>query len=119
MKFPKPVKKKAVRKRISPISVRRGRALAQYGVLREKFLKAHPYCHACIRRDLKPRFSTDVHHLRGRAGKLLMDGFYWMPVCRSCHDWIGANPVKARAIGCLCQSGEWNCRPPGTGSARR
>jgi hypothetical protein len=108
MKFPKPVKKKKARKGIRRISAKRRIDLVEYADRRQKFLQAHPYCHACIRRDLKPRFSTDLHHLRGRAGSLLMDGFYWMPVCRTCHNWIGDNPEKARAVGCLCQPGEWN-----------
>jgi hypothetical protein len=108
MKFPKPVKKKKIRKRIPRISVQRGVELARYSLLREMFLKRLPFCYVCIRRDMKPKPSKDVHHLRGRAGSLFMDSTYWMPVCRTCHDWIGANPIKARAIGCLCQAGEWN-----------
>lgn len=51
---------------------------------------------------------TDVHHSRGRAGSLLIDERFWIPVCRRAHNWIQANPERARALGLLCQPGEWN-----------
>lgn len=43
--------------------------------------------------------ATDIHHVKGRHGKRLLDKNYFLPSCRSCHTWIGNNPSEARAMG--------------------
>lgn len=53
------------------------------------------------------RPTEDVHHTRGRSGKMLLLAEFWKPVCRKCHDWIAANPLDARAVGLLCEKGKW------------
>lgn len=55
--------------------------------------------------------SRDVHHSRGRAGTLLIDVRFWKAVSRRGHYWIDDHPKEARAMGLLCEPGEWN-RPP-------
>jgi len=70
------------------------------------FLRRKPVCEAC-----RLRKSTDPHHTRGRAGPLLLDERFWKAVCRPCHDWIREHVVEARALGLLCDVGEWNTMP--------
>lgn len=50
----------------------------------------------------------DCHHTRGRAGSLLMDERFWLPICRRHHLWIDLNPTEARELGLLCAKGNWN-----------
>ena len=52
--------------------------------------------------------TTDVHHSRGRAGSLLLDKRFWIPLCREHHDWVGVNMGAARKLGLLCETGLWN-----------
>lgn len=52
--------------------------------------------------------ATDVHHVRGRAGSLLLDTRYWLPVSRAGHYWIDTHRNEARARGWLAKLGEWN-----------
>ncbi len=58
-----------------------------------------------------PHPCDDVHHTRGKIGALLMDERFWLPVCRTCHNWIGNNIAQARSWGLLCELGEWNKVP--------
>lgn len=104
------------RKPLRAVSAQRRPLLAEYAKLRRAFLKTHPVCLACdaIHRAepahrAKP--STDVHHMNGRVGRLLCFTDYWLPVCRKCHDWIGAHPKEARNLGLLCKAGDWNRQP--------
>ena len=55
---------------------------------------------------------TEIHHLRGRAGRLLNDERFWLGVSRSGHCWIHANPDRARAMTSLCKVGEWGKQEP-------
>jgi len=70
------------------------------------FLALHP---RCVVFPSKP--ATDIHHARGRAGTLLLDERFWLPVSRAAHRWIDDHPLQARRAGWLCAAGEWN-RPP-------
>lgn len=45
--------------------------------------------------------TTDVHHRKGRDGKLLLDERYWLAVSRAGHEFIHANPNEARKHGWL------------------
>ena len=55
--------------------------------------------------------ATEVHHTRGRVGKLLLDETFWLPVCSGCHDWIHKNIELARERGLICAKGDWNKQP--------
>jgi hypothetical protein len=102
-------------KRIAPMSARRRSELTDYAVARRVFLKQRPNCEACAKLtglhpcvDAKPHPATDIHHKRGRLGKLLHDQRYWIPCCQHAHDFIHRNPVIARALDLLAQPGQWN-----------
>ena len=45
------------------------------------------------------RDATDIHHMKGREGDLLLDKKYWMPVCRKHHIYIEKHPVWAKENG--------------------
>ncbi len=47
------------------------------------------------------RTAEDVHHMRGRVGKMLTDRRYLMAICRTCHTWIHDHAKAARALGLL------------------
>lgn len=55
--------------------------------------------------------STDNHHTRGKAGTLYIDKRFFKPVSRKGHEWIQSHPVQARAMGLLCEIGQWNSPP--------
>ena len=71
-----------------------------------------PFCETCVAiRKCKAgqaRETSDVHHKRGKTGLLLFDVRHFIPVCRPCHIWIGENIKAARALGMICEKGEWN-----------
>ena len=52
------------------------------------------------------RAITDVHHMAGREGKLLLDKRHWLGVSRWGHDWIRDNPNEARGYGWLYEVDE-------------
>lgn len=105
----------APRKRIEATSRKRRTELVAYGKARREFLAERQNCEACPKMtgmhpcvDSRPHPATDVHHKRGRQGKLLLDRRHWIPCCQHAHDWIHRNPALARALDLLAQPGEWN-----------
>ncbi len=98
-------KGKAKRKRIPATSTKRAKQLAIYRKKRVAYLQAHPFCEAwgIIWPSLAkytPR-ATELHHLAGRIGDKLNDESLFMAISREAHNWVHANPAKARAIGLL------------------
>lgn len=80
--------------------------MAYYRTRKELFLKAHPMC------DWKEeKRATEIHHVRGRAGTLLLDERFWKALCSTAHDFVHENMAMAREVGLLCQVGEWNTAP--------
>jgi hypothetical protein len=75
------------------------------------FLRTFPMCVACLARDVTPAPSAQVHHRRGRIGRLLRDQRFWTAVCAECHEWIHGNPNEARKIGLIVPVAEWNVFP--------
>ena len=95
-------------------SVKMERAMAEYRKERLVFLlePEHVTCWACEMTVCVPaRRSEDVHHTRGRAGKLLRDRRYWVALCREHHDRVQREPNWARALGLLPEKGQWNTVP--------
>lgn len=76
--------------------------MKEYGKLRKEYLNKNRFCAKCGKK------ATDVHHSRGRTGRLLCMQEYWFAVCRQCHNFIGDNPDEARQEGLLCELGKWN-----------
>lgn len=76
--------------------------MREYLNLRAAFLRINPTC--AVFPWLK---SEDVHHMRGRIGRLLCDKRYWLAVSREGHEKIGREPDWARRMGYLCVKGQW------------
>lgn len=108
----KKARKPPIRKRIKSSSESRKRDYGQYHKLVARFLKQHPRCMACqafgLHGNHKP---TEVHHSRGRVGRLLCDTRFWIATCSSAHRAIHNNPKLAQRLGLLAGPGEWNVFP--------
>ena len=105
-KTPATLNARSERKPIRQRSRRMSKLMAHYRRLRDVFLMRNQFCVVYYQED-----ATQVHHVRGRAGTLLLDTRFWKPVCMSAHEWIRDCPNDARADGFLCQRGEWNVAP--------
>lgn len=68
----------------------------QYLKDRKAWVKKNPYCKTKLVSCSK--MTTDVHHRKGR-GEYLLDQSTWLPVCRSCHDFITENSAEAIRLG--------------------
>lgn len=86
------------KKPLAPRSKKRAKQEKEYSDKRKIFMSTHPMCQANIS-GLCTQQSTDVHHMAGRVGNLLLDDSLWLAVCRSCHTWIELNPVEATSMG--------------------
>lgn len=100
------------RKWIRRASTQRARDLRIYAQRRKWFLAANPWCEWGLKQN-PPIYirSEQVHHRRGRIGRLLLMEEWWSAVSAVGHDWINRNPEAARKLGLLCQKGEWNTVP--------
>lgn len=47
------------------------------------------------------RLATTVHHMKGRAGKLLRDQMYWLPLCFEHHSWVENHKQTSRKMGLI------------------
>lgn len=101
------------RKPIRPVSKAQARRNRAYKVTADKFRLENPWCHGCARVFKVPtRPTTEVHHLRGRRGPLLIDVRFLIPLCSTCHRWTHDNPDTARRVGLICERGEWGKAMP-------
>ena len=69
---------------------------AKYSKLRRNYLEERSVCKAKIHNC--SLLATDIHHMKGR-GPYLLDTSTWLPVCRSCHNWIENNPEDSYDLG--------------------
>jgi hypothetical protein len=98
-------KKKAARKPIRSRSAAMSKRMVEYGKAAKDYLAKFTICSSLWPDDLCMAISTEVHHKKGRAGKLLMDQKHWLPVCAKCHSRIHAQPALAEKYGNLDPSG--------------
>ena len=101
------------RKPIRKVSAERSKRLREYAKRRVFFLAQFTNC--AVFPELR---SNEIHHTRGRVGRLLNMEDYWLPVSRKGHDWINAHPAEARkrtwewcGLPFLCSVGQWNTVP--------
>ena len=85
-------------KRIPSRSSKKQKLDLVYTVARNRFLVAHPLCHARIDARCTQK-ATEVHHKAGRIAELYLDELYWLPVCHDCHVWCEMHPQEAKALG--------------------
>ncbi len=97
----KPLQRMAIKNngsgRINPVSEKQRLRHTQYLQQNKAYLKVNKLCKAELN-GCKVH-STEVHHMRGRIGQLLLDENYWLPVCSNCHRLIEDNPEMARERG--------------------
>jgi hypothetical protein len=71
------------------VSKKRAALMRVYRKRAAEFLAERPQCAICRQR------ATEVHHMAGRVGPLLLDESRWMPLCRDCHRWATEHPAAA------------------------
>ena len=98
--------------RVRSVSLKRAAQQRLYSQDRKAWLAVRPWCERCAKERGIPVRSTDVHHTRGRAGRLLCDVRHWVALCRGCHDWVQMHPREARQAGYLAAPGQWNVYVP-------
>lgn len=91
---PTPAPKKK-RKRMPFRSDRRKEEEEMYKILRVVFLESNPKCSVEGCRHM----ATEVHHMKGRIGKLLIEPRYFLSACHECHINIEINPEWAKENG--------------------
>jgi len=79
-------------KPIPNVSKKRQAENLQYQVLRKKFLEK-PENKIC---PITGQPTTDVHHKKGRVGKLFLDTKYWIALSREGHQYVEENPNWAK-----------------------
>ncbi len=89
----KPEKVEKTKKyRIPPRSEKRIKENAEYLILKEEFLK-DKIC------PVTGGKAVQVHHKKGRRGKLFLDVSFWLGVSAKGHDKIERNPEWAYQMG--------------------
>lgn len=74
-------------------SAKRAAQEREYLKLREKFLNEEHIC------PVTGELATEVHHKKGRIGKLLTDVRYFLGVSRTGHEYIETHPEEAYEKG--------------------
>jgi hypothetical protein len=69
---------------------------SQYSVDRKEFL-ARPENRMC--RVFPWKEATEIHHMKGKIGELLLDQRWWLPVSRPGHEKIENSPIWAKENG--------------------
>lgn len=90
-------KKKEEKKKhwLSPVSEKRKTENELYKIAREEYLAAHKFCECGCGRK-----AGEIHHKKGKNGKLLYDKKYFMAVARfPCHRKITDEPIWAGEKG--------------------
>lgn len=108
------------------VSKARQKQNAEYRVKRKAFLK-NRYCAVGIlvghfypgvlTKNGVIREATEIHHARGRSGKMLLIERWWIPVSRQGHEWIETHRKEAQErfwvnnegqrVRLLATAGEW------------
>lgn len=81
--------------KIPQVSKKRKIENAQYSVLRIEFL-GKPENKKC---PITGQPTTDIHHKKGRIGKLFLDTKYWVALSREGHKFVEENPEWAKENG--------------------
>lgn len=85
-------------KSIPKVSKNMQESLRLYKSVRMYYLLGHPTCEAQVTEHCSIE-ATDIHHQKGRSGKLLTDMNFFVATCRSCHLWIESHPTQAKELG--------------------
>jgi len=69
----------------------------EYAKLRKQWLPQHPVCEIGISGCTVK--ATQVHHMQGRIGELLLDTTNYLAVCHQCHSWCTEHSQEAIEMG--------------------
>jgi len=89
MNNPKPVKRKPIKKVSNKFAILQN----QYKSIRNQYLKENSIC------VVTGKKATEIHHMKGRLGNLLIDTRYFLSVSREAHIKIELNPIWAKENG--------------------
>lgn len=89
-----PISKPKKNYKINIVSEKRKTELAEYRKERKSYLSLHPICQVCNISE-----TTEIHHKKGKIGKLLYNPLYFLAVCRPCHNKIENNPEWSKENG--------------------
>lgn len=92
---------KKQRKPIRRISAARAKRLSEYAKLKRCWLRGKT-CQMCLSKKV------DVHHSRGRTGRLLCMVELWIPLCRFHHNKVKEDPAWAYKHELLGPYGSYN-----------
>lgn len=90
------------------MSDRRREEIKIYKIRGSIFLKNNPLCGACVPirnhcgkgyGNPTPKKATQIHHKKGRVGKLYLDERFWLQVCPGCHAFAESYGNAAVDIG--------------------
>ena len=84
-------------KQIKKVSDKQKRLNLAYLAQRQVYLKQHPFCKVGIEGCMGK--ATQVHHMRGRIGELMLDENFWLPVCAFCHNHVETHCEWAKEMG--------------------
>ena len=90
-----PAKQNKSSKPIKNVSDKKLIELKEYRIVRDRYLKENPVCEfeGCGSREV------ELHHKKGKVGKLLVDPRYFCSLCRNHHRYIEENPILAKELG--------------------
>lgn len=83
---------------VNKVSDKQKERLEIYNARVKEWKVENPKCKATIN-EFCTKETQDNHHMKGKIGELLFDEKYWLPCCRSCHDYIGQHPLDALKRG--------------------
>lgn len=99
-----PLNRRTQLRRVSP---KRARENREYAKERDAWLNGRA-CQHCV-----GTYVVELHHYRGRIGRLLRDQRFWIALCTECHTHVHNRPEWARRVGLLAPVNEWNVFPNG------
>lgn len=91
MKRSKPMKRTPLKRTpLNPISDKTRARNAEYKIVRDKYIRAHPVCEGRLDKFPCGRDATDVHHVAARSVRpdLVCDPSNFLALCRMCHSRV-------------------------------
>jgi hypothetical protein len=103
--------KRMKRTPLRKVSKKQSGRLRKYYPIQVEFLKKHKWCMICMAlHGVKVR-SSEVHHSRGRNGRLLYDTRFFVASCRGCRMVPHLNIKWAREVGITAEAKDWGVYP--------
>ena len=103
---------------LKKVAASRRKQLAQYYADKAVFLALpeNQHCEICRARkaageNVRIAPASEIHHKRGRRGRLLCWQPGWIASCFGCREFPHAHPARARELGLLSSPAEWDYFP--------